>query len=624
MKQSEKLPDVGAGKNKRGIRIGIAIGVVLLLFVAFFWIRVRTCEEQCLFEFDPEIESIVGEEQTFAEKSTGEDGMSVTYVYSGDLREITSDSDSYTFRFTFSDYFMDTQVNGSIAYFSFDIPQKYCSGPCSSSVEELTDHLDESLNEVTEIEITYGVRELNIFERALFAWDRFRATFTDNTVDISSYTEVTSFDFRTVGQSELRDSCEAVAQPGVMLDVGVDLYNAIIGIFQNSGLLEKDVDGMEYSDDLYDRFIFFDYFKCDTCLNKCYGENNSSGGLDHVFYPMLGATLDSEGATIDDSVALGVLANSYGVDNLSNFEEFNDSSDGFPLDSDPAILWAYEPVCMPYLLSQKVGDESSLASDTYKKICYDRTLKDKNTRVEEFGPEITTFDDETMFEYLDLLFSDYDSFIQLPYVSDSASTANGLRVGTDSAIYGYENNEEDLVELGNKMIVWAAWNLVYRSDKESGGLNSFAIQHTFRELIEALLVKRTMADDPAVSASIDSTIEDVIEFVGGPEYFEKAYNVEADAIRPSMDIAERYLLSLDEVISFWVLGRDYFDEYMNDDVDTYIENWFYGHYLSGECGKMNRDYFVHYNSNGECVQHSVGIRTNVTTMLYLLIINDVR
>jgi len=592
--------------------IVLAVAVSFTLFVRY---QVSLCNEQCRFLYEPTLEENVGEEQTFVKKDVSDGGMSVSYTVQGFLGAAV---EGETYSFEFSDFIERTSINGSVPTYTFTIPAELCSDEAGVVLDDLVDHRNTlQINEFIMLGITYSVDELDFWGAARFILDKFLASLGDKSVDLSDFARVTSAEYSAIDKAELVETCTQTASAENAVEVGVGVYEAVAEIMRNDALVWKD--DPDISGDLLERFYQYGWFNCNTCGTACNKEGGRGLGLDPLFYVMLGAELKEQDPGFDDARALDLLALSYGVDEYGSFGEYLGSMGGVINSRSEGNYWGSEAICLPYLVGDSLGKKGT-SLRVFKKMCYDLGgIK------AELGNSLSgsDFSDDDFFAYVEVLLRNPSEFEDLPLIEkyDAEPTFGFAMTGVDNYVYGYEAGDQVLVRTGNYDLLMLMWDMV-EGTKELG-LDSVPVKSTVRKTLTSLAVKWKLGNDGTREA-IDRVLVDLVEYVGGREYLLEIYDMEESDMTWETGVFERYLRSLSDVIPLWVLHPGFAEEYVTPSINGSVEDWFWGHYLDEACGKSEGGYFVNYNSTGTCLEYAVGIRSNVTESLYLLLISDAR
>ncbi len=579
-------------KKKTVLIILLPLVLLLLAAAIVVWSRIAACEKSCQFSMNSDLEDLSEIEGSIIAKIA--DGE---YQVRGKLLSLETQGSLSTF--TFRDYANPIEVNGNIASYSFtlDVPSSL-----ASKVETLK---TENNGQLVTLDIKYSQKQLSISDRLKFFYEKFQKGPAGGIIDISQQYELTEFNYSFLYSDEVKSSCDLISDHTNITSTVTLLRNSIVNTLES----------YDSSSNQAGKFMTIGQIRCNTCNESCELGGVNSVGLDYVFLPMLDYTLTEAGQTIEqENLSLDILGSSYGVDSYENFWEYQQSSVGSINNKENDVWWGSEPICMPYLL-EKVANGTS--NPIYKKPCFDLGLKYEDNQVST-NLEDFDFSDDVFFSYANTLFSDAEAFANLELMQDKKPIALFVNHAVDNYVYGYESNKEIYVRYANQKLLTALWDL---QEEYSTRGNTLAAGYYARETINALLVKKYYVKGTAAEAQVNDLIEKVVAFIGGDTNLAYLFDVDAQYSFPMVDVDIMYQGSLGDVLRVWLLDPDFYSRHFTVAIDDVVQNWFYYHFLSSECGRQNKDIFYEENTDGECSLKSISVVKNLVNSIYLLILN---
>lgn len=604
-------------QTKRGLVALLILLLVLGMAVFLCWWQIDYCDKNCTYVYNEELEGYVNELQTNVTKERKGNLADEKYTIKGYLETITSSLDSYDF--VFNNFFERTLVNGTIASYRFSIPKSQCDQSCATTLEELIDYRETfDYNELTTTSFGYSVKNLSLYDKLKLVGLKLAASFGDDRIDVSTLSTV-SIDFSIIPSADLEKACsESVWAEGV-LTLAEDTYRGILSVLMNEGMWPIEKKPIE---DVTDLLLTYGWFDCNSCTGTCTYDTQSGIGLDYTFFPMYVSLLREKGSEIDPDLALDVLSRSYGVNAFTDFESFAESKEGWLDRIHGGNKWGSEPICGPYWVSRQLGETEGPFFEVARKLCEDRAFNLwMGNLTEAQYATFSDYTDEATFSALALLFDDLASFRESELVADESSISAFIIRAMDDYVYGYEFDDEAFVRYGNQGMVWGIWSFVERFSSD-GGANSFQNKNTFRDIILALRTKKQLADNSIVTTEIDKLIADLLTFVQNPEYIDTAFYLGDSDFSPGLEAREKAKESLGDGLRLWATDQEFYTKYVRTSWKESTQMWLFSHFNSDECGKSDSGYFSGIDSDGKCLREYVGIRSNLSTMIYLMLLSE--
>lgn len=617
---AEEKKDVRRSYRTMTFPVIAVAGCLIVTVVVFCAWKIQDCEKNCTYVHNEELETYVNELQTNVTREETEDGVKLSVK--GYLNEITYEDQRYFF--VFNNFFERAQVNGKTPAYMFSVSSVSCGDQCKSTVEKLKERRKVlQNNELTTLTLISTLKELSFSDKINLLIQKLVASFGDYRIDVSAFAE-TQLWFTTMNASELEESCSNSVNSNRIPELGVALYDSLIEVLSNKVMIQKESSKgfIENTDSIAQLLRRYGWFNCNTCSGECEGDNSWGVGLDYLFFPMVVALMNDNNADIDPSVALELLSLAYD-DTFETFEDFI-KSENHRLESLTDLTWANESLCLPYfLVSDRAADSQGNFYQVARRICYDRGAQAMSLMQPSFSDDVySRYSDERILDQMELLLQDYDSFVASNPLEGQPPADGLIWPGIDDMIYGYEKNNAQYVSIGNREILSSFWYLNQVFEVTPMDSDRFTSHKFFRELILALQIKEQYEKDPARISRIESLIEMLVEKSGNASYAERAYDILGEDIVSTFDTVEVYRGNLGDQLSLYLVNPVFATAKAGLAFPDLIDQWFINRYSSEECGKADKGYFVGYDSDGDCIQEYVGIRSSITTLIYLTLYFD--
>ncbi len=591
------------------------IVAVIFVIVALSFILTNRCRENCDFVFNPELEAYVNELQTGVTKSKGGNNGEVEMTVSGRLDSVSSTEKVYTL--SFEHFFENRQVKDKKFQYSFPIDRGSCTDACKDTIEALANRTEETrYNELTQIVIRYSLDNLSPFEKVKLFVSTLVSSLSDKRVYVEGIGN-TDVNVSTRTYSEIEEACAQSINGENLLVTGKKLYSSLLSIVMNEEL--RDGSASHVSENTSERLMTVGWYDCYTCKDYCESRNEFGVGLNYFYFPLYAALLQEQGVEIDDAPMLELLSYSYGAKSNRSFYGFATSTDGVFNKVNPSQLWGTEPVCAPLYIARSTGYPEGTFIDVAEKICFDRAESYFSDGENLSGVKRVSEQDFSLLA--NRVVDDLTGFEASTYAQENSMQPGLLNKAIDDLIYGYYANDERVVEMGNAALLDGIWDFV-KNYEFNGGELQFMNRKNFRDISLALSLKASLSSDQVLSGTMSDLIRKIEDISGAENYVYTSFDIVGSRSLASFDLREEYSATLDDLLLFYSANPEFYSERIPYTWKEAQNDWFTQHYLSEACGKSNSGYFVKYSTDGECIRESVGISSDIASMMYVLILTE--